>query len=524
MPKWIKGDGLTFDDALLVPQYSAVLPRDTDLSTRFSRRIRLNIPLAASAMDTVTEHALAIALAREGGIGVIHKNLTVGEQAAEVDRVKRSESGMISKPTTLSPDRLLSDALKLMREFSISGILVAGGDGKLLGILTNRDIVFENDFSKRIGQVMTRDNLITAPVGTTVVEASRLLSKHKIEKLPIVDRKGILRGLFTVKDVMKRRQYPNACKDGRGRLRVAAAIGASGDYLERAQALVDVGVDALVIDTAHGHSAGVLNAVKTVRRKFHSIDIVAGNVATSQATKSLIAAGADAVKVGIGPGSICTTRVVAGVGVPQLSAVLECAAAAKKSKVPVIADGGIKYSGDIVKALAAGADCAMIGNLFAGVEESPGETILLQGRSYKVYRGMGSLGAMRQGSADRYFQDSSAELALSTPRLSLGSPSTPLGGHAREPRSGCEGLGGQMKKYVPEGIEGRVPYKGMLHETVYQLTGGIRSGMGYCGARTLKELQDKATFVRITNAGLRESHVHDVAITKEAPNYGGERD
>lgn len=490
MATWIKSDGLTFDDALLVPQYSAVLPRDADLSTRFSRRIRLNIPLAASAMDTVTEHALAIALAREGGIGVIHKNLTVAEQAAEVDRVKRSESGMISKPVSLSPDHLLSDALKLMREFSISGIPVVDVDGKLLGILTNRDIVFETDFNRKMGQVMTRDNLVTAPVGTTVEEASQLLRRHKIEKLPIVDKRGVLRGLFTVKDVMKSKQYPLACKDTQGRLRVAAAVGVAGDYLERAQALVDAGVDALVIDTAHGHSAGVIGAVKAARRKFHGIDIIAGNVATGAAVKALVKAGADAIKVGIGPGSICTTRVVAGVGVPQLSAVMECAKAAKGSKVPVIADGGIKYSGDVVKVLAAGADCAMIGNLFAGVEESPGETILLQGRSYKVYRGMGSLGAMRQGSADRYFQ---------------------------------EGGGSEGKKYVPEGIEGRVPYKGLLAETVYQLVGGIRSGMGYCGAKNLKELQDKAVFVRITNAGLRESHVHDVVITKEAPNYGGER-
>ena len=494
MATWVKGDGLTFDDALLLPRYSEVLPRDAELGTRFSRRIRLNIPLASSAMDTVTEHALAIALAREGGIGVIHKNLTVEQQAAEVDRVKRSESGMISKPTALSPDHLLSDALKLMREFSISGIPVTDVDGRLIGILTNRDLVFETDYTRKIGQVMTRDNLVTAPVGTTVDEASHLLSKHKIEKLPIVDKKGVLRGLFTVKDVIKRKQHPNACKDSQGRLRVAAAIGVAGDYLERAAALVAAGADALVIDTAHGHSAGVLKAVKAVRAKYHAIDIVAGNVATSEATKSLIKAGTDAVKVGIGPGSICTTRVVAGVGVPQLTAVMECAKAAKRSKVPVIADGGIKFSGDVVKALAAGADCVMIGNLFAGTEESPGETILLQGRSYKVYRGMGSLGAMRAGSADRYFQEGVAAQH-----------------------------GGQAKKFVPEGIEGRVPYKGLLADTVYQLIGGIRSGMGYCGATSIPDLQQKAVFIRISNAGLRESHVHDVVITKEAPNYGGER-
>lgn len=486
MATWIKSDGLTFDDALLVPRYSAVLPKDAELATRFSRRIRLNVPLCSAAMDTVTEHALAIALAREGGIGVVHKNLSVEQQAAEVDRVKRSESGMISKPTALSPDHLLADALKLMKEFSISGIPVTDVDGRLIGILTNRDIVFETDFSRKIGQVMTRENLVTAPVGTTVDEASQLLRRHKIEKLPIVDRKGVLRGLFTVKDVIKRKQYPNACKDPQGRLRVAAAVGVAGDYLERAAALVAAGADALVVDTAHGHSAGVLNAVKAVSRKYPSVDVVAGNVATAEGVKALVKAGAAAVKVGIGPGSICTTRVVAGVGVPQLTAVMECAKAARGSKVPVIADGGIKFSGDVVKALAAGADCVMIGNLFAGVEESPGETILLSGRSYKVYRGMGSLGAMRAGSADRYFQEG----------------------------------GREAKKYVPEGIEGRVPYKGLLADTVYQLIGGLRSGMGYCGAGTLKELREKAVFVRITGAGLRESHVHDVVITKEAPNYG----
>ncbi|MCU0606247.1 MAG: IMP dehydrogenase [Candidatus Edwardsbacteria bacterium] len=486
MATWIKSDGLTFDDALLVPRHSAVLPKDADLATRFSRRIRLNIPLCSAAMDTVTEHALAIALAREGGIGVVHKNLSLEQQAAEVDRVKRSESGMISKPTALSPDHLLSDALKLMKEFSISGIPVTDVDGRLIGILTNRDLVFETDVTRKIGQVMTRENLVTAPVGTTVDEASQLLRKHKIEKLPIVDRKGVLRGLFTVKDVIKRKQYPNACKDPQGRLRVAAAVGVAGDYLERAAALVAAGADALVVDTAHGHSAGVIGAVRAVSRKFPAVDVVAGNVATAEAVKALAKAGAAAVKVGIGPGSICTTRVVAGVGVPQLTAVMECARAAKGSKVPVIADGGIKYSGDVVKALAAGADCVMIGNLFAGVEESPGETILLSGRSYKVYRGMGSLGAMRAGSADRYFQEG----------------------------------GREAKKYVPEGIEGRVPYKGQLSDTVYQLIGGLRSGMGYCGSRTLTELRQKAVFVRISSAGLRESHVHDVVITKEAPNYG----
>lgn len=496
MPKWYKGEGLTFDDVILVPRASAVLPRDAALSTRFSRRIKLNIPLCSSAMDTVTEHRLAIALAREGGIGVIHKNMSVEEQAAEVDRVKRSESGMISKPISLSPEHRIADALALMKEYSISGIPVTDAQGHLVGIITNRDLVFEKDPARRIGQAMTSENLVTAPVGTTLEEASRLLHKHKIEKLPIVDKKGALRGLFTVKDVMKRRQHPDACKDAQGRLRAAAAIGVSGDYLERAAALAAAGADALVVDTAHGHSAGVLAAVRTVKAKFRNVEVVAGNVATAEATRALIKAGADAVKVGIGPGSICTTRVVAGVGMPQLTAVIDCVRAAG-GKVPVIADGGIKYSGDVVKALAAGADCVMIGNLFAGTEESPGETVLLSGRSYKVYRGMGSLGAMQKGSADRYFQDSPT---------------------AKEP-----GPAAQAKKFVPEGIEGRVPYKGPLADTVYQLMGGLRSGMGYCGAGTIKELQKNAVFVRITNAGLRESHVHDVVITKEAPNYGTER-
>ncbi len=496
MPKWYKGEGLTFDDVILVPQASSTLPKDAVLTTRFSRRIKINIPLCSSAMDTVTEHRLAIALAREGGIGVIHKNLSVEEQAAEVDRVKRSESGMISKPISLSPEHRIADALSLMKEYSISGIPVTDAQGRLVGIITNRDLVFEKDPAKRIGQAMTSENLVTAPVGTTLEEASRLLHKHKIEKLPIVDRKGQLRGLFTVKDVMKRRQHPDACKDAQGRLRAAAAIGVSGDYLERAAALVAAGVDALVIDTAHGHSTGVLAAVRAVKSKFRNVEVVAGNVATAEATKALIKAGADAIKVGIGPGSICTTRVVAGVGVPQLTAIIDCVRAAG-GKVPVIADGGIKYSGDVVKALAAGADCVMIGNLFAGTEESPGETVLLSGRSYKVYRGMGSLGAMQKGSSDRYFQES-------------------------QPQKG-DGQTAPAKKYVPEGIEGRVPYKGPLADTVYQLMGGLRSGMGYCGARTIKDLQKNAVFVRITNAGLRESHVHDVVITKEAPNYGAER-
>jgi len=440
-------------------------------------------------MDTVTEHRLAVALAREGGLGVIHKNLAIEDQASEVDRVKRSESGMVSNPISLSPEHLLIDALAMMRKFSISGIPITDPGGHLVGIITNRDLVFEKDHTKKIGDVMTKENLITAPVGTTLDEASRILHQHRIEKLPIVDKKGMLKGLFTVKDVMKKEKHPNACKDSQGRLRVAAAIGVSGDFLERAGALVAAGVDALVIDTAHGHSIGVIAAVKKVKAKFPKVDLVAGNVATAEATRELIRAGVDAVKIGIGPGSICTTRVIAGVGVPQLTAVMEARAVALKYKIPIIADGGIKYSGDIVKALAAGADCIMIGNIFAGTEESPGETILLQGRSYKVYRGMGSLGAMRKGSADRYFQEKNTE----------------------------------EKKFVPEGIEGRIPYKGPLADTVYQLIGGLKSGMGYCGAANLKALQQKATFVRITNAGLKESHVHDVVITKEAPNYEVER-
>ncbi|MBU1356590.1 MAG: IMP dehydrogenase [Candidatus Edwardsbacteria bacterium] len=489
MTKWLKGEGLTFDDVLLVPQRSEVLPTEVEIGTRFSRHIKLNIPLVSAAMDTVTEHRLAVALAREGGMGVIHKNLTIEEQASEVDRVKRSESGMVSNPISLSPEHLLIDALALMRKFSISGIPITDPNGHLVGIITNRDMVFEKDHTKKVGAVMTKENLITAPVGTTLDEASQILHRHRIEKLPIVDKKGMLKGLFTVKDVMKKEKHPNACKDSQGRLRVAAAIGVSGDYLERAEALVAAGVDALVIDTAHGHSIGVIGAVKKVKAKFPKVDVVAGNVATAEATRDLIRAGVDAVKIGIGPGSICTTRVIAGVGVPQLTAVMEAKSVALKHKIPIIADGGIKYSGDIVKALAAGADCIMIGNIFAGTEESPGETILLQGRSYKVYRGMGSLGAMRKGSADRYFQEKNTE----------------------------------EKKFVPEGIEGRIPYKGPLADTVYQLIGGLKSGMGYCGAANLKALQQKATFVRITNAGLKESHVHDVVITKEAPNYEVER-
>ncbi|MDQ7798842.1 MAG: IMP dehydrogenase [Candidatus Edwardsbacteria bacterium] len=489
MTKWLKGEGLTFDDVLLVPQRSEVLPNEVEIGTRFSRHIKLNIPLVSAAMDTVTEHRLAVALAREGGMGVIHKNLAIEDQASEVDRVKRSESGMVSNPISLSPEHLLIDALAMMRKFSISGIPITDPGGRLVGIITNRDLVFEKDHTKKIGDVMTKEDLITAPVGTTLDEASRILHQHRIEKLPIVDKKGMLKGLFTVKDVMKKEKHPNACKDSQGRLRVAAAIGVSGDYLERAEALVAAGVDALVIDTAHGHSIGVIAAVKKVKAKFPKVDLVAGNVATAEATRELIRAGVDAVKIGIGPGSICTTRVIAGVGVPQLTAVMEARAVALKYKIPIIADGGIKYSGDIVKALAAGADCIMIGNIFAGTEESPGETILLQGRSYKVYRGMGSLGAMRKGSADRYFQEKNTE----------------------------------EKKFVPEGIEGRIPYKGPLADTVYQLIGGLKSGMGYCGAANLKALQAKATFVRITNAGLKESHVHDVVITKEAPNYEVER-
>lgn len=475
-------EGLTFDDVLLVPAYSEVLPRDVDVSTRITREIPLNIPIASAAMDTVTEARLAIALAREGGIGFIHKNMSIERQAEEVDKVKRSESGVIVDPISLSPDDTIEDAERIMARYRISGVPITDGEGKLVGILTNRDIRFEEDFSKPIGEAMTRENLITAPVDTTLEKAKEILKRYKIEKLPLVDENYILKGLITIKDIEKAKKYPQAAKDSLGRLRVGAAVGIAADTMERVAALVAAGVDLLVVDTAHGHSRGVLDMVRKIKGKYPELQLVAGNVATAEATRDLIQAGADGIKVGVGPGSICTTRVISGIGVPQITAVLDCAQEAAKADVPVIADGGIKYSGDITKSLAAGAEVVMIGNLFAGTEESPGETIIYQGRSFKVYRGMGSLGAMKEGSKDRYFQEN-------------------------------------VQKLVPEGIEGRVPYKGPLAETVYQLIGGLRAGMGYCGARNLKELREKTRFIRVTNAALRENHPHDIHITKEAPNY-----
>ncbi len=475
-------EGLTFDDVLLVPGESDVLPREVDTSTKLTARISLNIPLMSAGMDTVTEARLAIAMAREGGIGVIHKNLPIEAQAGEVDKVKRSESGVIVDPIYLSPDHSVRDALEIMARYRISGVPITE-HGRLVGILTNRDLAFEEDLDQPVSNVMTSENLITAPVGTTLEEAKAILHKHKIEKLPLVDDKYLLKGLITIKDIKKAIQYPNAAKDQQGRLRVAAAVGVGADLAERAAALVEAGVDALVVDTAHGHSRRVIDSVAWLKDKYGDrVDIIAGNVATGEATKALIEAGADAVKVGIGPGSICTTRVVAGIGVPQITAVWDCSRAASGTGVPIIADGGIKYSGDIVKALAAGADVVMLGSLLAGTEESPGDTETYQGRRYKVYRGMGSLGAMKEGSSDRYFQE-------------------------------------RESKLVPEGIEGRVPYKGPVSETIYQLVGGLRAGMGYCGTRSLDELKEKTRFVRITAAGLRESHPHNIQITKEAPNY-----
>lgn len=475
------GEGLTFDDVLLVPQKSEVLPRDVDLTTRLTRTISLNIPLASAAMDTVTEARLAIAIAREGGIGIIHKNMSIQRQAEQVDKVKRSEHGVIVDPFYLSPDHLLSDAAALMAKYRISGVPITES-GKLVGIITNRDIRFETDFSKKIRDVMTSTNLITAPEGTTLEQAQEILRKYKVEKLPIVDDNGMLKGLITIKDIEKTIKYPNSAKDKNGRLLAGAAVGISADTMERVEALVAAGVDVITVDTAHGHSASVINMVKQIKKKFTGVQIIAGNVATADATRELIEAGADCVKVGIGPGSICTTRVVAGVGVPQITAILDCAREADKYDIPVIADGGIKYSGDIVKAIAAGASVVMIGGILAGTEESPGETELYQGRRFKVYRGMGSMGAMEAGSRDRYFQD-------------------------------------EVKKLVPEGVEGRVPFKGPLADTVYQLVGGLRAGMGYCGTPTIRELQKNGKFIRITGAGLRESHPHDIYVTKEAPNY-----
>ncbi|MBF8301197.1 MAG: guaB [Acidobacteria bacterium] len=484
---------LTFDDVLLVPQHSTVLPSQVDVSTRLTRNIRLNVPLVSAAMDTVTESELAIAMAQQGGLGVIHKNLTVEEQASEVDRVKRSESGMIVNPITLSPANRIYEALDLMKSYRISGVPITedgSKEGRLVGILTNRDLRFETNVDRPIDEVMTKAPLFTVPVGTTLDESRQILHVHKVEKLLVVDKDYRLKGLITVKDIQKQIKYPNACKDALGRLRCGAAIGVSKDAFERATALVAAGVDVLVIDTAHGHSQGVLDMVARIRREFSHTELVAGNVATPDATAALIDAGVDAVKVGIGAGSICTTRVVAGIGVPMISSIRECARAAATRNIPIIADGGIRYSGDIVKALAVGASCTMIGNLFAGTDESPGELILLQGRSYKEYRGMGSIGAMRRGSRDRYFQD---EFDLE-------------GGRATE-------------KLVPEGIEGRVAHKGSVAAMIHQLVGGLRAGMGYCGSATIPDLLRKAKLIRITAAGARESHVHDVTITKEAPNY-----
>ena len=478
-------EGLTFDDVLLVPSFSEVLPSEVDTRTKFSRGIELNIPLCSSAMDTVTEAALAIALAQQGGIGVIHKNFSIEEQAEEVDKVKRSESGMIVDPVTISDKALVSEALNIMERFKISGVPVVNEEGLLVGIITNRDLRFETRFDIPVSEVMTPQPLVTVPVGTTLVEAKVKLQKHRIEKLLVIDDDEHLKGLITVKDIQKAIKFPFAAKDDLGRLRVAAAIGATGDYLERADTLVNSRVDAIVIDTAHGHSSRVIDAVKTVKAKYPELQLVAGNVATAEGTKALISAGVDAVKIGIGPGSICTTRVVTGAGVPQIMAITEAVAAAKGSGVPIISDGGIKFSGDVAKAIAAGADSVMIGSLFAGTDESPGEMILFQGRSFKSYRGMGSIGAMKKGSSDRYSQEGTVS----------------------------------DSKYVPEGIEGRVAYKGTVADMVTQLVGGLRSGMGYTGCKTIGELQTSARFVRITSAGLRESHVHDVIITKEAPNY-----
>ena len=474
-------EGLTFDDVLLVPRRSEVLPKDVSLAVQLTPKIRLNIPVLSAAMDTVTDSRLAIAIAREGGLGVIHKNMSIEEQASQVDKVKRSEHGVITDPFYLSPENLISDAEELMSRYRISGVPITR-EGKLVGILTNRDLRFETDYSKPIGEVMTSENLITAPEGTTLEEAKKILANHRIEKLPIVDKDFMLRGLITIKDIEKTSKYPNSAKDENGRLLCGAAVGVTNDVFERIEALIDAKVDVINIDTAHGHSLGVLKQVENIRNRYPNITLFAGNVATAAATHDLISAGVDCVKVGIGPGSICTTRVVAGIGVPQITAIADCAEEADKFGVRVIADGGIKYSGDITKALAAGGSCVMLGSLLAGTEESPGAMEIYQGRSFKVYRGMGSMAAMSVGSKDRYFQEG-------------------------------------QKKLVPEGVEGRVPYKGTLADTIFQMVGGLRAGMGYCGTKTIDELRTKSEFIRITGAGLAESHPHDISITKEAPNY-----
>jgi IMP dehydrogenase len=497
-------EALTFDDVLLVPAYSDVVPAQVSTQTRLTPAITLNTPLISSAMDTVTESRMAIAMAQQGGIGIVHRNLSITEQAGEIDKVKRSESGMIVDPVTIGPDQLIADALEVMRRYKISGVPVTQGK-KLVGILTNRDLRFETRTDIPIGDVMTRANLVTVPVGTTLEEAELILHKHRIEKLLVVNDQYELKGLITVKDIQKKLKYPMASKDEKGRLRVGGAIGATGDYMERAAELVRAGADVLAIDSAHGHSSRVLDAIRDVKKQFPSIGLLAGNVATYEGSLALIHAGTDAVKVGIGPGSICTTRMVTGAGMPQITAIAEAARAARDHDIPVIADGGIKYSGEITKAIAAGASTIMIGSLFAGVDESPGETILYQGRSFKTYRGMGSLTAMSQGSGERYFQ-SSADLADAEVNTE---------GVVQRERSGQN----RLAKFVPEGIEGRVPYRGPLESMVFQLVGGLRSGMGYVGCGTIAELQEKARFVRISSAGLRESHVHDVIITREAPNY-----
>lgn len=479
------GEALTFDDVLLTPDYSEVLPRDVDISSQLTRTIRLNVPIVSAAMDTVTESRLAIAIARQGGIGIIHKNMTIQEQAEQVRLVKRSESGMIVDPVTLTEDALVSDALALMQQFKIGGIPIVNQHRKLIGILTNRDLRFERSMNRPIRDLMTTRDLVTAPMGTTLELARDILQSRKIEKLPVVDKDNILVGLITYKDIMKVHDYPRSCKDLLGRLVVGAAVGVTGDMMDRIDALVKVSVDVVAVDTAHGHSKGVLDAVKRIKKAYPDLQIIGGNVATGEGAKALVDAGVDSVKVGVGPGSICTTRVVAGVGVPQLSAIYNAASAIKGSGVPIIGDGGIRYTGDIVKALAAGANVIMGGSLFAGVEEAPGETVIFEGRKFKIYRGMGSLGAMKEGSKDRYFQD----------------------------------VEDDIRKLVPEGIEGRVPFKGTVEEAMVQYIGGLRAGMGYCGAPTVESLQEKASFVKITASGIRESHPHNITITKEAPNY-----
>ena len=482
MSSKIVKEGLTFDDVLLIPQASNVLPHEVDLRTKLTDKICLNLPLISSAMDTVTESRMAIAMAREGGLGIIHKNMSIEEQAAQVDRVKRSEHGVITDPFFLHPDNLVKDAIVLMEKYRISGVPITTADGKLVGILTNRDLRFEHNYEQPISNIMTKEGLVTAPEGTSLEEAKVILGKHRIEKLPIVDKNGYLKGLITIKDIEKSIQYPNSARDENGRLLVGAAVSTAANAIDRIAALVEARVDIITIDTAHGHSAGVIKKVEEIRAKYPNLQIIAGNVATAGATEALIKAGADVVKVGIGPGSICTTRVVAGIGVPQLTAIMDCAEMADKLGKRIIADGGIKYSGDIVKALAAGGSAAMIGSLLAGTLDSPGEVELYQGRSYKVYRGMGSLGAMAAGSSDRYFQEGT-------------------------------------RKFVPEGVEGRVPYRGSVADIIYQLKGGLRSGMGYCGKATIEALRTSSEFVRITNASLIESHPHDISISKEAPNY-----